>query len=62
MRKGQNCFLVRNKNFYDPKIKIFKINAKIKKKKNNSNKNRKYNCCGPAAFKSQRVGYPPNQK
>ena len=33
MRKGQNCFLVRNKNFYDPKIKIFKINAKIKKKK-----------------------------
>ena len=24
--------------------------------------NKKYNCSKPTAFKSQRVGYPPNQK
>ena len=24
--------------------------------------NKKYNCCGPTAFKSQRVGYQSNQK
>ena len=27
-----------------------------------TNKNKKYKCSGPPTFKSQRVGYQPNQK
>ena len=50
LKNKQNC---RTKNLWEKENLSIKTIANI---------NKKYNCSGPPAFKSQRVGYQSNQK